>query len=195
MKVIQVKCPLCNSPIQQKQKDKIFFCTQCNSTHVRNGGIEKLDVEIAEFSSSVQGERAYAPFWRVYATFIVRSKSVEGGSLFKLTQWIKGGSDSGNMFIYIPATELDPASFRRMATSLTMNPPKYPTRLNFGNVPRLPAVLTKKEASELADFVVVTIEAEQPGVLQRLDYTLTVNDTKLVYLPFVKTAQGLMPAL
>jgi hypothetical protein len=99
------------------------------------------------------------------------------------------------MFIYIPATELDPASFRRMATSLTMNPPKYPTRLNFGNVPRMPAVLTKQEASELADFVVVTMEAEQPGVLQRLDYSLTVNDTKLVYLPFVKTGQGLMQAL
>ena len=86
MRVIQVKCPQCNSPIQQKQKDKIFFCTQCNATHVRNGGVEKLDVEIAEFNSNTQGERAYAPFWRVYATFIVRSKSVEGGSLFKLSK-------------------------------------------------------------------------------------------------------------
>ncbi len=195
MRVIQVKCPQCNSPIQQKQKDKIFFCTQCNTVHVRNGGIEKLDVEIGDYATSAAGERIYAPFWRVYATFIVRSKSVEGGSLFKLTQWLKGGSDSGNMFIYIPATELDPASFRRMSTSLTMNPPKYPTRLNFGNVPRLPAVISKQEASELADFVVVTMEAEQPGVLQRLDYTLTVNDTKLIYLPFVKTPQGMMPAL
>lgn len=195
MRVIQVKCPQCNSPIQQKQKDNVFFCTQCNAVHIRNGGIEKLDVEIAEFNSSAQGERMYAPFWRVYATFVVRSKSVEGGSLFKLTQWIKGGTDSGNMFIYVPASELDPASFRRMSTQLTSNPPRYATRLNFGNVQRLPAVITKQDANELADFVVVTMEAEQPGVLQRLDYALTVNDTKLVYLPFVKTAQGLAAAL
>jgi Zn-finger nucleic acid-binding protein len=194
MRVIQVKCPQCNSPIQQKQKDKIFVCTQCNTVHVRNGGIEKLDVEIAEFNATTQGERIYAPFWRVYATFVVRSKSVEGGTMFRLMQWVKGGSDGGNMFIYIPATELDPASFRRMATTLTTNPPKYPTRLNFANVPRLPALLTKQEANELADFVVVTIEADQPGVLQRLDYNLTINDTKLVYLPFVKTAQGLTAA-
>jgi hypothetical protein len=39
------------------------------------------------------------------------------------------------------------------------------------------------------------MEAEQPGVLQKLDYSLTVNDTKLVYLPFVMTPQGPMSAL
>jgi len=195
MKVIQVKCPQCNSPIQSKVRDHIFFCPQCNTIHVRNGGIEKLDCEIAEFNQTVQGERLYMPFWRVYATLVVHSKNVEGGSLFKLTQWLKGASDSGNMFIYIPATELDNAGFRTLSSRFTSSPPKYATRLNFGNVTRLPATVSKQEAAELADFVVVTMEAEQPGVLQQLNYTLTVNDTKLVYLPFVKGSQGMMPAL
>ena len=195
MKVIQVKCPQCNSPIMSKVKDKVFVCSQCNAVHIRDGGVEKMDVEIAEFNQTAQGERTYMPFWRVYATLVIRSKSVEGGTLFKLTSFLKGGSDSGNMFIYIPAADLDTANFRRMAVQYTSNPPKYPTRLNFGNVVRLPAVLSKQEANELADFVVVTMEAEQPGVMQRLDYSLTVNDTKLVYLPFVKSAQGLVPAL
>jgi len=39
------------------------------------------------------------------------------------------------------------------------------------------------------------MEAEQPGVLQQLDYSLTVNDTKMVYLPFIRTASGMIPAL
>ena len=195
MRVIQVKCPQCNSPIQMKQKDKVFYCTQCNTMHIRDGGIEKLDYEVAEFSPTAQGERVYMPFWRIYATFVVRSKSVEGGTLFRLSTMLKGGSDSGSMFIYIPAAELDTANFRRIAVQFTSNSPRYPTRLNFGNVARLPAAISKQEAGELADFVVVTMEAEQPGVLQKLDYDLTVNDTKLVYLPFMRTAQGLMPAL
>jgi hypothetical protein len=195
MRVIQVKCPQCNSPIQMKQKDKVFYCTQCNTMHIRDGGIEKLDYEVAEFSPTAQGERVYMPFWRIYATFVVRSKSVEGGTLFRLSTMLKGGSDSGSMFIYVPAAELDTANFRRIAVQFTSNSPRYPTRLNFGNVARLPAAISKQEAGELADFVVVTMEAEQPGVLQKLDYDLTVNDTKLVYLPFVRTAQGLMPAL
>ncbi len=195
MNVIQVKCPSCNSPIYMKQKDRLFYCDRCNVMHSRDEGVERIDFEVGEFSPNVQGDRVFMPFWRVYASFQLRSKSVEGGSLYKLASWLKGGGDSGNLFIYIPASDLDPGSFRRLASQLTMSNPRYATRLNFGSVPRLPVALSKKEAAELADFVVVTMEAEQPGTLQQLDYTLTVNDTKMVYLPFVRSASGLMPAL
>lgn len=196
MKVVQVKCPSCNSPIYMKQKDKLFYCDKCNVMHVRDGGVpEKIDFEIAEFNANAQGERVYMPYWRVYVTLQVRSKNVEGGTVFKLTNWLKGGGDSGNMFVYVPASEMDPGTFRKMATMYTGASPNYRTRLNFGNVKRLPAVMPKSEAAELADFVIVTMEADQPGVLQRLDYSLTVNDSKMVYLPFVQTAQGLVAAL
>jgi len=195
MKVIQVKCPSCNSPIYMKQKDRLFYCEKCNVMHVRDGGIEKVDFEIGEFGPSAQGDKVFMPFWRIYASFVVRSKSVEGGTLFRLSQWIRGAGDSGNIFIYIPAAEMDTANFRRLATQLTTSNPRYNTRLNFAGYPRIPVSMSKQEAAELADFVVVTMEAEQPGTLQRLDYSLTVNDTKMVYLPFIRTASGLMPAL
>jgi len=195
MKVVPVKCPQCGSPIQSKVRDRVFCCTRCNTMHIREEGVEKLDVEIGEFPQNAQGERIYMPFWRVYATLVVHSKRVEGGTLYKMTQWLKGASDSGNLFIFIPATELDNAGFRSLSGRYTSNPPKYSTRLNFGNVTRLPTTITRREAGHLADFVVVTMEAEQPGTLQRLNYTLTVNDTKLVYLPFTKGAQGMVPAV
>ena len=195
MNVIQVKCPSCNSPIYMKQKDRLFYCEKCNVMHVRDGGIEKVDFEIGEFGPSAQGDKVFMPFWRIYASFVVRSKSVEGGTLFRLSQWIRGAGDSGNIFIYIPAAEMDTANFRRLATQLTTSNPRYNTRLNFAGYPRIPVSMSKQEAAELADFVVVTMEAEQPGTLQRLDYSLTVNDTKMVYLPFIRTASGLMPAL
>ena len=189
MRVIQVKCPQCDSPLTMKQKDKVFYCASCGTMHVRNGGVEKLDYEIAEFSPNAQGEKVFMPFWRVYASLVVRSKNVEGGTFFKIANFLKGG-DSGNMFIYIPAADLNTNDFRRIATQFTSNPPRYSTRLKFGNEVRIPAAISKQEAAELADFVIVTMEAEQPGVLQRLDYSLTINDTKLVYLPFVRNAGG-----
>jgi hypothetical protein len=195
MNVTQVKCPSCNTPIYMKQKDRLFYCEKCNVMHMRDEGVERVDFEVGEFSPNAQGERVFLPFWRIYASFQIRSKNVEGGSLFKLASWLKGGNDSGNLFIYIPASEMDPGSFRRLASQLTSSNPRYATRLNFGGLPRIPVAISKKEAGELADFVVVTMEAEQPGVLQQLDYSLTVNDTKMVYLPFIKTASGFMPAL
>jgi hypothetical protein len=194
MKVIQVKCPGCGNPIQMKRVDRLFLCDKCGTMHVRDGGIERLDYEIAEFSRGAQGEKVYMPFWRVYASFVIRLKKVEGGKVFRLSQWIKGNSEGGDLFVYVPAAELDIGSFKRLAVDMTVATPRYATRLDFGGVERLPAAITKEEAIEMADFVVVTMEAEEPGVLQNLDYSLTIKDAKVVCLPFVRTASGLVPA-
>ncbi|HIH00692.1 TPA: hypothetical protein HA259_01170 [Thermoplasmata archaeon] len=195
MKVIQVKCPSCDSPIYSKQRDRLFYCDKCNVLHGRDEGVEKLDFEIAEFNRSLSGEKVYVPFWRLYCSFVIRSKSVEGGHVFRLASWLKGQDGSGTLFIYIPAADFDPMAFKRMAIDYTAASPKYNTRLNFGGVRRMPASMSREEATELADFVVVTMEAEKPGVLQRLDYSLTVNGSKVVYLPFVLGQSGLVSAL
>lgn len=195
MKVIQVKCPSCNSPIYSKQRDRLFYCDRCSVMHVRDGGVDKIDFEIAEFAKEPPGERVYVPFWRLYCSFVVRSRSVEGGHIFRLASWIRGDDGSGTLFIYVPAADFDTVTFKRLAIDFTVSSPKYSTRLNFGSARRLPATMSREEAAELADFVVVTMEAEKPGVLQRLDYSLTVNGTKMVYLPFGIGPSGLAPAL
>jgi len=182
MKVVQVRCPSCNSPIYSKQRDRMFYCDKCNVIHVRDGGVDKIDFDIAEFGSAPQGDSVYVPFWRLYCSFIIRSKSVEGGHLFRLASWMK-------------SVPLPSATFKRLAIDFTVSSPKYSTRLNFGSVRRMPTSLSREEAAELADFIVVTMEAEKPGVLQRLDYTLTVNGTKMVYLPFGVGPRGMAPAL
>jgi len=195
MKVVQVRCPSCNSPIYSKQRDRMFYCDKCNVIHVRDGGVDKIDFDIAEFGSAPQGDSVYVPFWRLYCSFIIRSKSVEGGHLFRLASWMRGADGSGTLFIYVPAADFDPATFKRLAIDFTVSSPKYSTRLNFGSVRRMPTSMSREEAAELADFIVVTMEAEKPGVLQRLDYTLTVNGTKMVYLPFGVGPRGMAPAL
>jgi endogenous inhibitor of DNA gyrase (YacG/DUF329 family) len=195
MRVVQVKCPACNTPIYSKERDRLFYCDKCNTLHVRNGGAERVEYEVAEFNASAQGDKVYMPFWRMYSSFTIHSKSVEGGQLSRLALWLKGGGNSGSLFIYLPATDMDPNSLKYWSTTLTANPPRYATRLNFGGVRRLSASMTMEEAKSLADFVVVTMEAEKPGVLQKLDYSLTVNDAKVVYLPFVYSKGGMVPAL
>jgi predicted RNA-binding Zn-ribbon protein involved in translation (DUF1610 family) len=195
MKVVQVKCPSCNSPIYSKQRDRMFYCDKCNVLHTRDEGVQKVDFEIAEFNRPIPGEKVYVPFWRLYCSFVIRSRSVEGGHVFRLASWLKGQDGSGTLFIYVPAGDFDPATFKRLAIDYTVASPKYRTRLDFGGVRRMPSQLSREEAAELADFVVVTMEAEKPGVLQRLDYSLTVNGSKVVFLPFVLGQSGMVSAL
>jgi len=196
MKVTQVKCPKCNTAISMKQRDKLFLCSQCNTMHIRDVSVETVGFDIAEFGPAHRGEGIYVPFWRMTCTMVIHSERIEGGGISRLANWIKGGaSRGGNLFVYVPAAEFDPGTFKRLAMMLTEMPPNYTTRFNFGGVNNMPAVISKAEAIELADFVVVSMEAEQPGILQQLDYALTISEAKVVYLPFANTTTGLMPAL
>ena len=156
--------------------------------------MEVLDVEIGDFNKTAPQDRIYVPFWRMYSTVVINNVRSEGGGFQKLAGWLRGENNSGNLFVWVPASEMQIDRFKTMAMDLTLNPPPYSTRMDFGTVPRLSTVVTRSEAMEMADFIVVTIEAEKPGVLQNLDYKLTVHDAKLVYLPFVSTQRGLVPA-
>jgi hypothetical protein len=195
MQVAQVKCPNCRDPIYSKQKDSVFYCEKCNTLHERNGAAKVIDYEIADFNKQTAEQKVYMPFWRIYATLKINHEAVAGGSLRKLRNWIKGDDSGGTIFVYIPATPMDKESFRRMAVDMTTQPPQYRTRLDFAKIERMPTSITKEEATRMADFVVVTIEAEKSGVLQELDFNLTVHDARMVYIPFTKQANGMTIAL
>ena len=196
MKVIQVKCPKCNTPIQQKQKDMLFYCSNCGVMHIRDGEVEVIDYEIADFAKGAQGDRVYVPFWRMYCGFTIEHQSSSGGAIYKLSNWIKDRSNnSGDIFVWVPAADFDQLNFKRFSTLFTANPPRYASRLDFGNVIRLPAAVTKQEAIKLADFVVVTMEAEKAGVLQELVYSLQIKDARIVFLAFLSGPSGLVPSM
>ncbi|HNU35289.1 MAG TPA: hypothetical protein PKJ15_01720, partial [Methanomassiliicoccales archaeon] len=94
---------------------------------------------------------------------------------------------------YVPAWETEIGEFKHWSVSLTENQPMCSLRPDFNNVERFTTSVSKEEAMQLADFVIVTMEAERPGVLLYLDYGLQVHDARLVYLPFVRGPSGLAP--
>lgn len=190
MRVIQVKCPNCQQPIISKTVDRVFWCDKCNTMHTRNGGTNLLDVEVANFNPALPGQVTFVPFWRVWANFAIHHSNASGGSFHKLAKFFRGDTGQGSIFIFVPAMEMNIGMFKNMAVGMTLDPPRYATRLDFANLPRAPVKMTKEEAHQAADFVFVTIEADKPGILQQLDYTLDVQDARLVYLPFITNQNG-----
>ncbi len=192
MKVILVKCPKCEQPIYQKQRDNMFHCRNCGTVHYRDSkGPHVVDYEIADGNPNARGRVYYLPFWRMYCHFDIRSRDVEGGYMHKLATKLQGGNAGGMLYIFVPASDLESSTFRSMAVNLTVNNPRYNLRKDFGNVERMPTTLSQEEAVEMADFVAVTLEAEKPGKMQYLDYELKVQSSKLVYLPFEQGPNGL----
>jgi len=193
MRVVQIKCPSCQQPIYSKVKDRAFYCHHCRTMHIRNGAPTVIDFDIAEFRPNSPGDRVYMPFWRLFSAFRINQSNVAGGTFHKLSRWMKGTANGGNLFIYVPAWATEVNEFKHWAMSLTEGQPVYSLRTDFNNVERGPTSVSKEEAMQMADFVIVTMEAERPGTLQYLDYSLQVHDARLVYLPFVRGASGLTP--
>jgi endogenous inhibitor of DNA gyrase (YacG/DUF329 family) len=193
MKVTQVKCPKCELPLYMETQDEFFYCSHCGTIHTRNGPkVERIPYEIADFRPDAQTDnRVYVPFWRLHTDFRIKSRDVKGGFFNKIGQALKGGDKGASIYIYVPASQMETAAFRYWSVNLTINNPRYSARTDFAGTPRMPATTTRDEAIELADFVAVTLEAEKPGTLQYLDYTLTVNEAKVVYLPFMSSRSGL----
>ena len=193
MKVTQVKCPKCELPLYMDQQDEFFYCSHCGTIHTREmQRVERIPYEIADFREGAPTEnRIYVPFWKLLTDFRIKSRDVKGGFFGKIGQALKGGDKGCSLYIFVPAAQMETPAFRYWSVNLTMSNPHYRMRNDFGGSRRMPAVTNRTEAMELADFVAVTLEAEKPGTLQYLDYTLTVNEARVVYLPFVSSPSGL----
>ncbi|MEW5761336.1 MAG: hypothetical protein AB1779_11290 [Candidatus Thermoplasmatota archaeon] len=184
VKVMPVKCPKCNSVIQSKKRDMVFYCS-CGTIHTRNGGQKILAYEIADFMKQAQGDKIYVPFWRLYANVNITAEKISGGFISQLANLLS--AKGGNIFIFVPGVDWSPDVYKYWAQTLTLNPPRYYVSPSFNvNVERIPCEISDFDAAKYADFLVLTFEAEKPGVLQYIDYSMKVMETKLIYLPFYR---------
>jgi len=195
VKVSQVKCPRCGKPSFTKFKDTVVYCDECKTMHFRTeAGPIVTEYEIAEFQKELPLKKVHMPFWRLFCNVSIFSEQVAGGWASRLVNMASGGGRGGSMFIFVPAIELSPDIFKRMAQDLTTNPPQYRITERFG-FERLPVTVDEEAARKLADFLILTFEAEKPGVMQNIQYQVDVQHTKLVYLPFYHDGASWQPGL
>ena len=204
--MVQVKCPRCNQAIKSKAgADLVYYCPECRVMHTRDQGgkVEYVDYEITGFDMVKEQalgtkpyQKVYMPFWRVLANINILHEEVAGGLISKMASMMAGGSRSGNVVIYLPAVELEAETFKYLATLLTTNPPVYRRIEKFEeSADKLACTISKFEAEKLADFIVLSNEAEKPGVLQRLNYEMKIQGMQLVYLAYHRIDGNLVLAV
>ncbi len=189
-KLVPITCPGCNSPVYGKAIDSVILCPKCGTLQARDGAVSVVEYEAGKFMRAGDGEKVYLPFWKLGVSYDIKNEKVEGALLQKLTGGIGG---RGNIDMMLPAFELEPLKFKELAKSLTLQSPRYSPGPLEPNVRREPCKVTVDMTGEMADFLFVTIEAEKPGTLQSLDYGLKLNTRKLVYLPYYKKNNELLP--
>ena len=185
-----VKCPSCGQAITGMALDQAFLC-QCGVLHMRDEqGKRQVYYEIAAPPRGDIPPSAlmYVPFWRMESDVRIHYQRSEGGFFHKLF-----GKDwrGGKVALFVPAVDWDPGSYKQWSTALTSSPPAYERAASFGPYQRMPVTVEEGEARQLADFLILTFEAEKPGVLQDISYEVKVERAGLLYLPFDRTGGGL----
>ncbi|NLI73941.1 MAG: hypothetical protein GX369_04125 [Euryarchaeota archaeon] len=193
MKIQQAKCPKCELTLCMESYDELLYCPTCRAIHTYNPPtIDQISYEIAGFpEDSPKENRIYVPFWRILSEFHITSGDVDGGFFSKMGKELEDGGRNGSIYIYMPASQIDKDAFRYWTVNLTINNPSYEIMKDFDEVKRIPTIISQEDAIELTDFVVMILEAENPGILQHLEYSLTVNEAKMIYLPFITGSSGL----
>jgi hypothetical protein len=192
-KIIQIKCPKCNTPIFYKYVDSVFLCENCGTMHIRDAGIETIDIRAGKFTRPAEGERVYFPYWILNVSFNIDDIQTEGGGLSNLFGLLGGQSRQGTFVMYIPAYETEAMAFKETAMQMTASPPNYEAGKLENGVKRYPVTLTSDQLLHIAEFLFVTGVAEKPGVLQRLSYRLNVSGKALLYLPYYKKGESYQP--
>lgn len=192
-KVVQIRCPQCNNPIFSKQVDSVFLCDSCGTMHVRDRGIEKIEYLAGKFTRPPEGERVYLPAWIINVDFQIDDIQTEGGGLSNMFGLIDGQSRQGKIMMYVPAHEMEPMDFKETAMRMTASPPRYEAGGFEPGAKRQPVTLTSDQLEHIAEFLFVTGVAEKPGVLQRLSYKLDIKLKVMLYLPYYKKGDRLLP--
>ncbi|WP_174589662.1 hypothetical protein [Methanocella conradii] len=192
-KLVPVTCPKCKNPVYSKDVDNVILCPTCGAMQSRDGKVDLIDYEAGAFTRPGDGEKVYLPFWKLEVSYSIMREDVKGGMISMVAHALGGNANNGVIPMMLPAFELEPLRFKELAKSLTLNAPKLtPAPLEPG-VRREPCTVTLDMTDEMADFLFVTIEAEEPGVLQSLSYELKVLARKMVYLPYYRKGNELVP--
>ena len=187
-KLRALTCGKCGSGLVVEVNDNITYCTSCGSGfEIEDGDLKPIEINFAAAAIRGDGEMVYKPFWFIKAHIEVHERKAAGNFLKNMF----GGSNenaSGELAFYIPAFYCSLDSMKNLATQFTVrnpvaSPQKYNTKL-------VGFAYGKEDAKKLAEFILISLEAEKSDTMKSFKYTITFNDMEILGIPFYKGADG-----
>lgn len=189
-KLEAVKCKQCGSGLVVEVNDNIVYCTSCGSGfEIINGEMTPIEINFAAAAIREDGEVIYKPFWLLKTTINIMERKASGNFLKN----IFGGSNEntgGELIFYIPAFYCSLDVMKNLATQFTMkNPVASPQKYN---VKLTGFAYGKEDAKKLAEFILISMEAEKSDVMKDFNYKMDFTSLEIVGVPFYNTGNGRM---
>ncbi|HAY33853.1 MAG TPA: hypothetical protein PK536_07870 [Ignavibacteria bacterium] len=189
-KLEAVVCKSCGSGLSVEMNDNIVYCTSCgNGFEEINGEMKNIEINFANAAFRSEGELIYKPFWLLNTTITILERKATGSFLKNLF----GGSGEftgGDILFYIPAFYCNIESMEELSKQFTIknpvaSPQKYNSKLTgfaYG----------KEDAKKLAEFILISLEAEKSDVIKNFRYEMKVNSYSILGIPFYDNKSGML---
>ncbi|HMQ67951.1 MAG TPA: hypothetical protein PKA90_03140 [Ignavibacteria bacterium] len=189
-KLEAVKCKQCGSGLVVEVNDNIVYCASCGSGfEIINGEMSPIEINFASAAIREDGELIYKPFWLLKTNISILERNASGNFLKN----IFGGSNdntSGEIIFYIPAFYCSLEVMKNLATQFTIkNPVASPQKYN---VKLTGFAYGKEDAKKLAEFILISMEAEKSDVMKKFNYKLDFTSPEIVGIPFYVKGNGQM---
>lgn len=183
--LVALKCLQCEYPLSAEPDEVVCACPQCGAAaRLEADGIVAQPVTWAEPRAGVTPAR-WLPFWALPGRVVVTARETQGFS-FKPTPPGAAGADplwQQATRLWVPAFGLSLDLAKNWGAYLTRTQPVLRPGPAPQGVPLRGCVVGLDDARKLAEFVVLSIEAERPDMLSTIAFTLPDGPPELWMLP------------
>lgn len=175
VQLIPLLCPRCQAPIPAQVDEIAWVCEQCGQAALldEEHGAKAIDVF---FSTAVPQNGTGRPYWVGRARVNIANRlTYRGDQSREMNQFWS----QGHLF-YLPAWQAEIGDLVAAGVKLV----REPARMEAGARCRfLPVVLPQRDVLPLAEFIVMSIEAERSDALRELNFKVQMDPLQLWILP------------
>ena len=190
-----LQCPLCGEEVKQPWGEVVIPCKGCghllditaDTVKIVPYDLAKPDLLAMVAMKGVEPE--YIPFWRFDVNLEVTDRLAGGDTSTGLP------NIAGKRSYYICAADIPRYLAEPWEIDLTIRNPEIVEVIDGRDGEYRPIFINQSTARELTEFLYLRYETEKPGILQVLRYNFTVENSRIVYIPYYKEQASYIPGI
>ena len=186
VELVPLECLRCRTRLPAEEGELAWICVSCGQGQRLGDDASLIDIEIRFADGSPEASVRWFPFWVLHGNVRIQERLSYGGTQSPDPRW-----GSPQQFI-LPAFETTPEEAAQWGTRFL----REPIDLRAGSPGTLSGVtVSPEEAQSLAEFVVLSFEADRRDKLKSLRAVLDLGPPELWCLPFAVSGSGSRLAL
>ena len=171
MKLIALRCPMCNTALTPGDDDLVIACQQCGAAiAITDEGL--LPIEI-RFSAGNAGQ--YQPWWVFEGRVQINRRETQSGNRREdaLKFW------SQPRLFFVPAWELSLQALKSNGLEMLKKQPQLQAGPRPAQVKLSPVVVAAEDARRMLEFLVLSLETGRADWLKSIDFKIEVGEPVL----------------